>query len=306
MEFIEGVSVTDLDGLRALGVEPAEVAVRGARLLLTQIFRFGFFHADPHPGNLRVLAGGIIAPLDYGMFGQLDARTRERIADLLIGLLAQDVDRVLRAMEMLEIRGDQVDQKALRRDVGEIVSVYADLTLDNIELTRLLHELVALMRTHRLRLPPDLLLLIRAIVTIESVGRTLDPHFDIAAQLQPFVRDLTARRYHPWRMLSQAARTAEDVQRIATLLPDVLGQSLESIRRGELTVRFDLQHFESLVKQLTRAANTLAGGVIIAGLIVGSSLVLRAGVGPVPLGYIGFTVALVIGLWLLFNVLRGK
>lgn len=306
MEFIDGVGVNDLDGLRRLGIDPAEVAVRGAKLLLTQIFKYGFFHADPHPGNLRVLPGGIIAPLDYGLFGQLDARTRERIADLLIGLLAQDIDRVLRAMDVLEIRGEHVDQKALRRDVGEIVSVYTDLTLDNIELTRLLHELVGLMRTHHLRLPPDLVLLIRALVTIEGVGRTLDPHFDIAAQLQPFVRDLTARRYHPWRMLAQAARTAEDVQRIATLLPDVLGQSLESIRRGELTVRFDLQHFESLVKQLTRASNTLAAGVIIAGLIVGSSLVLRAGVGPVPLGYVGFTVALVLGLWLLFNVLRGK
>ncbi len=96
MEFIGGVGVNDLRRVAALGVDPADVAVRGARILLTQIFRFGFFHADPHPGNLRVLAGGVIAPLDYGMFGQLDSRTRERIADLLAGLLAQDTDRVLR------------------------------------------------------------------------------------------------------------------------------------------------------------------------------------------------------------------
>ncbi len=96
MEFIGGVAINDLDGIRALGLEPASVAVTGARILLKQIFEFGFFHADPHPGNLRVLPGGVIAPLDYGMFGRLDGQTRERIADLLIGLLAQDVDRVLR------------------------------------------------------------------------------------------------------------------------------------------------------------------------------------------------------------------
>ncbi len=96
MEFIEGVAIDDLDGIRAMGIDPADVAVTGSRILLKQIFELGFFHADPHPGNLRVLAGGVIAPLDYGMFGRLDVRTRERIADLLIGLLAQDTDRVLR------------------------------------------------------------------------------------------------------------------------------------------------------------------------------------------------------------------
>ena len=97
MEFIDGVGVNDLDGIARLGVRPEDVAVRGARILLTQIFHFGFFHADPHPGNLRVLSGGVIVPLDYGMFGQIDARVREHIADLLIGLLAQDTERVLRA-----------------------------------------------------------------------------------------------------------------------------------------------------------------------------------------------------------------
>ena len=304
MEFVAGVGVDDLDGLRKMGVDPAQVARDGAKILLTQVFQFGFFHADPHPGNLRVLAGGVVAPLDYGLFGQLDARTRERIADLLLGLMAQEVNRVVRALDLLEVRGEDVDPKALRRDVGELVAAYSDLTLDNIDLARLLGELVALIRTHHLRIPPDLVLLIRSFVTIESVGRALDPHFDIAGQLRPFIADLTARRYHPWRLISQAARTAEDVQRIATLLPDVLSQSLESIQRGELTVRFDLQHFERMVRQLTRVGNTLAAGVVIAGLVVASSLIVRAGVGPTSLGYLGYGLASMLGLWLLWNMQR--
>ncbi len=127
---------------------PAEVAVRGARVLLTQIFRYGFFHADPHPGNLRVLEGGVIAPLDYGMFGQLDARTRERIADLLSGLLAQDTDRVIRSLDALDIRGDHVDPRALRRDAAEIVAAYSHLTLDSIDLGLLLRELIGFIPAH--------------------------------------------------------------------------------------------------------------------------------------------------------------
>jgi ubiquinone biosynthesis protein len=306
MEFIDGIGVDDLEGLRRARIDPAKIAVRGARILLTQIFRFGFFHADPHPGNLRVLPGGVIAPLDYGMFGRLDGVTRERIADLLLGLLSQDTGRVLRALESLDIRGEHVDPRGLARDVGDLVAAYSDLTLDNIDLGRLLRELVALIRTHHLRIPPDLVLLIRSLVTIESVGRRLDPHFDIAAQLEPFVRDLTARRYSPWRLLGQTARTAEDIQRVATLLPDVLGRTLESLQRGELHVKFDVQHFESLVRQLTRASYTLAAGIIIAGLIVGSSVIVRSGSRLETFGTVGYTVAGILGLWLIANILRGR
>ncbi len=306
MELIGGVSVTDLEGLRRLGVDPAEVAVRGSRILLRQIFRFGFFHADPHPGNLRVLAGGVIAPLDYGMFGRIDAPTRERIVDLLMGLIAEDTDRVLRALEALEIRGEHVDTRALRRDVSELVASYSDLTLEAIDLSLLLRDLVGFIRTHHLMIPPDLVLLIRALVTIEGVGRELDPHFDIAAQVRPFFRELTARRYSPRRLLAQTARAAEDFQRIATLLPDVLGQSLESIKRGELTVKFDLQHFERLVRQLTRASHTLTAGIVISGLVIGSSLIIRSGVGPISLGYVGFTLALVLGLGLVLSIFQSS
>ena len=303
MEFIAGVGVNDLDGLRVLGLQPPEVAIRGARILLRQIFEFGFFHADPHPGNLRVLPGGVIAPLDYGMFGQLDGRTRERIADLLTGLLSQETDRVLRALDALDIRGEHVDPRALRRDAAELVASYSDLTLDTIDLGVLLRELIAFIRAHHLHIPADLVLLIRALVTIEGVGRALDPHFDIAAQLHPFIRDLTLRRSHPWRILAQTARTAEDVQKIAMLLPEVLGQSLESIKRGELTVHFDLQHFERLVMQLTRASHVLTIGIVMAGLIVGSSMILR--VGPASLAYGGLILALVLGLLLIWSVIRG-
>jgi ubiquinone biosynthesis protein len=303
MEFIEGVAVNDLEGIAAMGSEPAQVAVTGARILLKQIFELGFFHADPHPGNLRVLPGGVIAPLDYGMFGQLNPITRERIADLLIGLLAQETERVLRALEALGVRGEPIDSRGFQRDLGELVASYSDLTLDAIALGPMLGELIGFVRAHHLQIPPELVLLIRSLVTIEGVGRQLDPHFDIAAQLQPFLRALAVRRFHPYRILSQTVRTAEDLQRIATLLPDLLGQSLESIKRGEMRVHFDLEGFGRLVRQLTRASNTLAVGIVISGLFVASSLVLRAG--PAPLAYTGFTLGAVLGLWLVWNMSRG-
>jgi ubiquinone biosynthesis protein len=306
MEFIHGVAVNDMPGIERLGVDPAEVAASGARILMTQIFRFGFFHADPHPGNLRVLPNGVIAPLDYGLFGQLDLRTRERIADLLGGLIGQDTERVLRALDALDIRGNHADSRCLRRDVAELVTAYSDLSLDNIDLTQLLGQLVALVRSHHLHIPADLVLLVRALVTIESVGRRLDPHFDIAAHVLPLLRELSYKRLSPWRLITQTGRTVEDLQRIGTLLPELLSQSLDSIKQGELTVRFDLHNFERLVLQLKRASNTLAAGVVIAGLLVGSSLLVRSGVGYPSFGYAGFAIAFVLGMWLMWNMFRGS
>ncbi len=302
MEFIEGVAIDDLDGIRALGVNPADVAVTGSRILLKQIFELGFFHADPHPGNLRVLERGVIAPLDYGMFGRLDIRTRERIADLLIGLLAQDTDRVLRALEALDMRGDHLDARGFRRDLADLVTSYSELSLENIELGPLLRELIGFIRAHHLLIPPELVLLIRALVTIESVGRTLDPRFDIARHLQPYLRALAMRRFHPYRLVGQTLRTADDLQRIATLLPDLLSQSLDSIKRGEMRVHFDLQGFSRLVRQLTRASNTLAVGIVISGLFVASSLIYRAG--PHPLALTGFSAGLILCIWLVWNMSR--
>lgn len=303
MEFIEGVRVDEVAAIRGLGLDPADVATSGARVLTRQIFQFGFFHADPHPGNLRVLPGGVIAPLDYGMFGQLDRRTRERIADLLQALMGQDVDLVLKALDDLEIRGDGVDDRELRRDVGELVQTYCDLSLATIDLGVLLGELVALTRRHRLQIPADLVLLIRSLVTIESTGRALDPQFDIAGLLQPLLRNLAIRRFSPTRLLGQATSAAQDVQRIATLLPDLLSHSLESIKRGELNVKFDLQGFERLVRQLTRAANTLAVGVVVAGLLVASSLIYQAG--ATSLAQVGYGLGLALSLWLTWNMSRG-
>lgn len=302
MEFIEGAPIDDREAILRFGRVPEEIADRGARIVLEMVFRHGFFHADPHPGNLRVLESGVIAPLDYGIFGQLDAVTRERIADLLSGLIAQDPDRVVRALQALDVRINPADGRAFRRDLAELTASYSDLSLQTISLAPLLREIFTLARTHRIQIPADLVLLIRALVGIESVARALDPRFDIAARLKPLLRELYLRRLKPDRILQESLRAGEDLRRIATILPEVLSQSLESIRQGRLKVNFDLQGFGRLVRQLTRASNSLTVGIVAAGLLVASALVLRSGAPLVA--YAGFALALALCSWLVWNMSR--
>ncbi len=206
------------------------------------------------------------------------------------------------ALDALDVRGERVDPLGFTRDLGELVASYSELTLETIELGPLLRELIGFVRAYQLHIPPGLVLLVRALVTIEGVGRRLDPQFDIARQLHPYLRKLAARRFHPLRIVSQTIRTTEDLQRIATLLPELLSQSLDSIKRGELRVHFDLQGFGRLVRQLTRASNTLAVSLIISGLFVSSSIVLRAG--PAPLAYAGFIMGGFLCIWLVWNMSR--
>jgi ubiquinone biosynthesis protein len=273
--------------------------------MIKQIFEHGFFHADAHPGNMRVRRDGVIIPLDHGMYGYLDRATRERIADLLDGLMRQEADVVLRALDDLNVRGVRLDPVSLRRDVSELVASYSDLSLDNLELRFLLGDLFAVIRSHKLRLPPDLVLLIRALVTIESTGRMLNPNFDIATELRPALRRLTVGRYSPRRLFVESARATRDLRQVAMMLPDVLSHSLESIRRGELTLKFDLQHFDSMVRRIVLAANILSMGIVLAGLLVASSLLMTVESQRFTmLGTVGLILAGALAVVLFFTMAR--
>ncbi|ADV60747.1 ABC-1 domain-containing protein [Isosphaera pallida ATCC 43644] len=305
MEFAQGLRIDDVNGLREAGIDPCLVAARGARIMIKQIFEHGFFHADAHPGNMRVRRDGVIIPLDHGMYGYLDRATRERIADLLDGLMRQEADVVLRALDDLNVRGVRLDPVSLRRDVSELVASYSDLSLDNLELRFLLGDLFAVIRSHKLRLPPDLVLLIRALVTIESTGRMLNPNFDIATELRPALRRLTVGRYSPRRLFVESARATRDLRQVAMMLPDVLSHSLESIRRGELTLKFDLQHFDSMVRRIVLAANILSMGIVLAGLLVASSLLMTVESQRFTmLGTVGLILAGALAVVLFFTMAR--
>lgn len=309
MERIVGVKITDIEGLERAGLDRQRVALNGANAVLKQIFAHGLFHADPHPGNILVLENNVIAPLDFGMVGRLEEGLRLEVAELLWGIVRRDIDRVVRTLHKLGSLSEAVDLQALRVDLADLLDRYYGTSLARLELGRLLNEAMALVREHRLRLPPGLVMMGKALVLAEGVGRLLDPGFEMLALAQPYLERLAFRRKVMQRQLRDWAAALEETQGLLQELPGEVRSIMGKLQRGKLKAQFEHLGLDRLIRELDRSTNRLAFALIVGALIVGSSLVVQLDVGPklwgLPLvGFLGFGLAAILGLWLVLAILR--
>lgn len=309
MERIVGVKITDIEGLERAGLDRQRVALNGANAVLKQIFAHGFFHADPHPGNILVLENNVIAPLDFGMVGRLEEGLRLEVAELLWGIVRRDIDRVVRTLHKLGSLSEAVDLQALRVDLADLLDRYYGTSLERLNLGRLLNEAMALVREHRLRLPPGLVMMGKALVLAEGVGRLLDPGFEMLALAQPYLERLAFRRKVMQRQLRDWAAALEETQGLLQELPGEVRSIMGKLQRGKLKAQFEHLGLDRLIRELDRSTNRLAFALIVGALIVGSSLVVQLDIGPklwgLPLvGFLGFGLAAILGLWLVLAILR--
>jgi ubiquinone biosynthesis protein len=309
MEYIDGIKSSSLDILRSSGYDLAEIARRGGDLILKQIFVLGFFHADPHPGNLLILPRNVICFLDMGMVGRLDRESREDLADLLMGLAQRNASAVVEALLKITSWDTEPDLHSLERDVSEFMERHFYKPIKELEFGKLIHQLFDMASKHHLRLPPDILFLIKVFNALESLGRGLDPEFDIIERARPFVEQVQKERLHPRRLAEDLIGYSSQILRLAKMLPGDIQATLKLVRQGKLKIGFEHKGLEPLLTTLDRTSNRLAFAVVIAALIIGSSLVIHADIPPkwhdVPLiGLAGYLVAGVMGFWLLVSILR--
>ena len=308
LEFIDGTKI--LDVVKAPGVfDAALIARRGTDLILKQVLRHGVFHADPHPANLFVLPGNIVCPLDFGNVGHLDRQLREALASLVYAVVREDAERVTRAILAIGRPIQALDLAQLRRDVVDLLDGYAGTTLQALSIAALLQDALSVMHRHRLQFPVDLMLLARALVTIEGVGRQLDPSFKIVDHARPLVRAIVRERFSPAAVASRAGEVASDLGDALRSVPHDLVEIVAKARDDRLQIQFVHKNLEFLVQEMDRSSNRLSFAVVIAALIVGSSLIVQRGGGPslfgLPaLGLVGFIAAGLLGLWLAIGILR--
>lgn len=305
---IDGIPGNRLAEVDAAGLDRKLLAVRGANVVLKMILINGYFHADPHPGNVFYLPDNRIALIDFGMTGMLTHDRRNQITDLLLALLRKDERALLDVI--LEWSGDgPVDEARLASDLIEFVFNYSSVHLRDISMGHLLSELTVIMREHHLVLPPDLTLLFKALITLEGLGRQLDPEFDMGEHVEPFMAQVLPLRYSPAAMAKRAEHGIREMASVLLGLPRDLSRFFKELRKGRAHIDLDLKRLDRFGHQIDRSANRLTLGIMTASLVIGSSIVMTIEGGPkifgMPvLGFFGFIIAVFNSIWIVLSIWR--
>jgi len=309
MEFVEGVLLSDPEGMARAKVDTRRIAAVGVRYVLAQIFQHGVYNADPHPANFIVRPDGVLAPVDFGMVGVLNEDVRQALVGLLQSFVNRDPARLLRVFAGLDLLEEGASQGELADDLGRLINYYSHMPVSQLEVARVFGDLYSVVRRYRIALPVDLALTLKVLVTLESLGKRLDPKFDFLLEARPFVQKVRVRRLREWLDREKLFELVEETGRLARALPFEAHDLLKKARTGKLKLRLDLEDLGDVVREIDRSVNRLSFAVVIAGILIGSSFVARSGVGPsflgLPvLGLVGFGVAIILGIWFLVGTLR--
>jgi ubiquinone biosynthesis protein len=308
MAHIEGIPGNDIQGAQEAGLDLQQLAARGADAVLKMVLIDGFFHADPHPGNVFYLPNNRLAIIDCGMVGRISMDRRDQIADMLAALVSRDID-TLRDILMIWAGDAPIDENKLMGDLDELIFNYDSASLKQIRFSVLLNDLVTVMRENHLTVPPDLTMLFKALVTLEGLGRQLDPEFQIVRHLTPFVKKVIVDRYKPAALLKRGRRNLMNVMDVATALPRDISRLLREIRRGRVKIDLDLKRLDHFGHQLDHSTNRLTLALVTSALIIGSSIVTTVKGGPTlfglpAFGFLGFFLASLFGIVLMISIWR--
>ncbi len=308
IERIEGTKITDIERIEKLGLDRKQIAVNGANAILKQIFIDGYFHADPHPGNIFVIEGNKIVFLDYGMVGRIDEATKDHLANILTAIIEQDIPEISAAFTTMGLI-EEVDVRKLNLGLADLMDSYYGTPLKELRIGPLLVDIVKLVSQYKVKIPPDLFLLAKTMLTIESVGRRLCPEFNMTDQAKPFVENLLKSRYSPKKIAREIRKFAKELYSLKNTLPKDINLILNKIKKGSLKIDFEHQGLENFILHMDKVSNRIAFSVIIAALVVGSSIIMQTDKGPLFLGFpalgiIGFLVASFLGLGLAIAILR--
>jgi len=304
--LIEGIAGNDIEGVESAGLDRHRIARRGTHAILVMILEHGFFHADPHPGNVKYLSEERIALLDFGMVGRLSEARRHEVADLLHGLVSRDADRVQRILLEWSMDTD-TDADRLEEDIVDFIEQYHGVPLQQLDISAMIGDMTGVLRRHHLILPADLVLMLKAFITLEGMGRSLDPDFDMASEAAPVIKAVLKRHYSPSRIAERLQRSVADTLRVLGGLPEDLSRLLRMARRGRIEVHIDINSLKEVSARLDKAASRLTLGIVTAALIIGSAITLNVQYDPndtgLPLlGTIGFAGAALGGIWLLISI----
>ena len=309
MEFVQGTKLKDF---KTESIADAEsLAKQGLIAAINQILQDGFFHADPHPGNVLITQNGRICLIDWGMIGRLSARDRNQLITLLKAVLDKDGEGIVYALLRISHAEGPVAQRELERELLDILDSHYSVPIKEMNVGQLLMSIIELLRTYRLRLPPDLVIMVKALVTAEGTARCIYPELDVVSEARAHITKLAFERYKPESLWRSLRSTLSQLFNLQKDIPKRIDNILSMVDRGEMTLGFRHENLAGLMNTLDNITNRLSFAIIIAAMIIGSSMIITTGVKPLlfgfpALGVMGYLISGLLGIWLLVNIIRKR
>ncbi len=311
MEFITGLPIDQPGKLRAHHIDPVKLSERISKLIFQQMFEYGFFHADPHPGNMTILPGGMLCLYDYGMMGMLNPTFREDIATMVLGLVEKDNRMVTRSLLGMSEQGFADDPKKLEMDVEAFSEHYLDRPLKDLKLGFVLNRLLDVLMQHKLRMLSDFYLGIKALSQVEALGSILNPDLNFIRFGQPFATAVIEQKYDIWRLLKNMYHSFAEYWDFMRDLPVDLHDLYQKLKTGRYNIpiehRIDPQGFEPMRNTMNHIANRLSNTIFASALMIGASILILANMPPLfhgvsLFGVVGLSLATLMGVRLFISI----
>jgi ubiquinone biosynthesis protein len=312
IEFIEGIKVNNLEQINAKGYDHKKIAEHLIQAFLHQVFIEGFFHADPHPGNLLVMPDERIAFIDFGMVGRLTSEMKNNFANLIIALMRQSTDGVIKSIMGMGLVNEDVNMSELRRDVNLLREKYYGVSFSEVSLGGAVKDLFDTANRHQIVIPPDLVLLGKALLTIEGVVEKLDPEISIVQLAEPFGKRLLKERLNPKRIAEDVWKEISEYSGILLNFPKQFREVMNVVKQGHMRLEVSVPQLDLFLRKLDRISNRLAFSIVLlafsiimAGLIIGSSLSgYKSVLWNVPAIELGFFIAVSMSIWLIYSIFK--
>ncbi len=314
LEKIDGIRINDFDKLERAGHDRREIARKGGAAFFKMVLQDGFFHADPHPGNLFVLSDGRLGLVDFGIMGRISEENKEHFATIFLALANHDYDTLVsRYVDMGFLSDESIDiekfQREMKEDLVEFLEPYYIMQAKQIDFSAYVDRITHILVRHRLKLPSNLYLMDKALITLEGILRQLDPDFNYYESAKPYVAELIGLKQSPLHALKKIKKDITGLADAVALLPKQIRMIVRKITHGEIRINIHHEDLHYLIRDIDKSSNRLAFSVITAAIIIASSIIIHSAQGPMlfglpVFGLIGYVLAAFLGLWILIGILR--
>ncbi|UOQ49922.1 AarF/ABC1/UbiB kinase family protein [Gracilibacillus caseinilyticus] len=312
MEYIAGCKMNDVEHLKKEGYQPEQLAEHLVQTVFHQIFKDGFFHADPHSGNLTALPGNRIGLFDFGMVGRLSQEMKKHLASLVIALIKQDTDDMIRAIKKMGAVPEQINIHELKGDIEQVNIKYYGVSLSDISLGESVTELLTVANKHKIRIPTDLTMIGKTLLSLEGIIEQLHPELSIMDAAEPFGRELIKERYHPKQIAEEIFDQMHEYGEIVHDMPQIVQELANMVKQRKMPIEISIPEAKSFFSKLDRVSNRLSFSIVLlsfslimVGLIIGSALGRQTSLlWDIPAIEIGFVIAMLMFAWLIYSIFR--